>query len=356
MKTEIESLVLDGGRLGRDETLYLFECVDLLWLAALADIVRRRIHPEPVVTYVIDRNVNYTNVCLSGCRFCAFYRSEGDPDSYLLTHNEIGAKIDEARELGAVSILLQGGLHPGLKIGYFEDLFSYIGRRHPIHLHALSPPEIVHIASNSGISVAETVSRLKKAGLGSIPGGGAEILAEGVRDRLSPHKCSAEEWVGVMREAHEQGLRTSATMMIGSVETPEDRALHLLRLRDLQDETGGFTAFIPWTFQPANTALEPDFPAENNQGAVDYLRTLAASRLVLDNFRNVQASWVTQGAKVAQLALRFGTNDFGSTMIEENVVAAAGVTYRISEEEIIRHISDAGFTPRRRNATYTEFS
>ena len=353
MKDRIESILgSPGGRLGREEAVWLLGCDDLLWLGHHADAVRTRLHPEQAVSYVIDRNINYTNVCLSGCRFCAFYRREDAPDAYLLTPAQVGAKIDEAKEFGAVSILLQGGLHPGIDIAYYEDLFRYVKQHHPIHLHALSPPEVVHIASRSGLTVAETISRLKAAGLGSIPGGGAEILADGVRARLSPHKCSAEEWIGVMREAHRQGLRSTATMMFGSLESLDERAEHMLRIRALQDETGGFTAFIPWTFQPANTSLEGEVPPARNQGAAGYLRTLAAARLVLDNVANIQASWVTQGAKVAQLALRFGANDFGSTMIEENVVAAAGIDYRIPEAEIVRHIEDAGFTPRRRTPTY----
>jgi len=359
MKDRIESLVLGNGepgaRLGREEAIYMLGCDDLLWLGALADAVRSSLHSGRDVTYVIDRNINYTNICVSGCRFCAFYRSEGDDDAYLLTPEQIGAKIDEAKSLGAVSILLQGGLHPGLTIDYFESLFRRIVEKHTIHLHALSPPEIVHIAERSGLGIPEVIARLKAAGLGSIPGGGAEILADGVRGRLSPHKCTSEEWIGVMREAHRQGLRSSATMMFGSLETLEDRADHLLCIRELQDETGGFTAFIPWTFQSANTGLSSEVPPAGNQGAVDYLRMLAAARLVLDNVPNLQASWVTQGAKVAQVALRFGANDFGSTMIEENVVAAAGVTYRISEEEIRRHIADAGFVPRLRDAVYSRF-
>lgn len=356
MKDKIESLVrgssVTGARLGCEEAVYLLGCDDVMWLGALADSVRRSIHPGREVTYVIDRNINYTNICVSGCRFCAFYCSEADDGAYLLTTEQIGAKVDEAKRLGAVSILLQGGLHPGLTVDYFEDLFRYIVEKHSIHLHALSPPEIVHIARRSGLSIPNVIARLKAAGLGSIPGGGAEILTDGVRGRLSPHKCSSEEWVGVMREAHRQALRSSATMMFGSLETLEDRAEHLLRIRALQDETGGFTAFIPWTFQSANTDLSSEVPPAGNQGAIDYLRTLAAARLVLDNVPNIQASWVTQGAKVAQVALSFGANDFGSTMIEENVVAAAGVTYRISEEEIRRHIADAGFMPCRRDAIY----
>jgi len=356
MRGEVEAAVLEpgGGRLGAEHGLYLLGCDDLLWLGALADAARRKLHPEPAVTYLIDRNINYTNICSSGCRFCAFFRREGDPEGYLLSREEIGAKIDEAKGLGATSILLQGGLHPGLDIEYFEELFRYIRRRHPIHLHALSPPELVHIAGRSGLGVGETIERLKEAGLGSVPGGGAEILSEGVRSRLSPHKCSADDWIAVMREAHSRGLRTTATMMFGSLETPRDRVEHLLRVRALQDETGGFTAFIPWTFQPAHTELEGRTPDGSNAGAADYLRTLAAARLLLDNVPNIQASWVTQGAKVAQVALAFGANDFGSTMIEENVVAAAGVDYRISEAEIIRHIADAGFRPRRRDVLYRD--
>jgi cyclic dehypoxanthinyl futalosine synthase len=356
MRAEIERIAAGrgGGRLELRHALYLLGCDDLLWLAALADGVRRRLHPQPVVTYLIDRNINYTNVCMSGCRFCAFYRRESDPGAYLLGPEEIGVKIDQAKSLGATSILLQGGLHPGLGIEYFEDLFRYIKNRHPIHLHALSPPEIVHIARRSGLSIAEAIGRLREAGLGSIPGGGAEILSDRPRRELSPHKCSVDEWIEVMREAHRQGLRSSATMMFGSIETPEEIAEHLLRVRALQAETGGFTAFIPWTFQPSNTALAEVGLSAADTGAVPYLRTLATARLVLDNIPNIQTSWVTQGAKTAQTALAFGANDFGSTMIEENVVAAAGVTYRISEAEIVRHIAGTGYKARRRDVHYND--
>lgn len=358
MRGEIEELVLRPGdeRLSREHALFLLNCDELLWLGALADAVRRRLHPEPKVTYVVDRNINYTNICISGCRFCAFFRREREEGGYLLSPEQIGAKIDEAKALGATSILLQGGLHPDLGIEYFEELFRFIKENHPIHLHALSPPEIAHVARLSNLSLLETLRRLGAAGLDSIPGGGAEILSERSRSLLSPHKCTAEEWLGVMREAHKLGLRSTATMMYGAIETVEERAGHLLRIRELQDETGGFTAFIPWSFQHANTALGSERRNLEAPGAAEYLRVLAASRLVLDNIENIQASWVTQGAKVAQLALRFGANDFGSTMIEENVVAAAGVTYRISEEEIARHIEDAGFVPRRRDVFYNDLN
>lgn len=356
MKDEIERIVSASvnGRLGREHALYLLAAEDLLWLGDLADRVRRRLHPHPVVSYLIDRNINYTNICASGCRFCAFFRKEGELGAYLLSPEEIGQKIDEAKALGATSILLQGGLHPDLSINWFENLFKYVTQNHPIHLHALSPPEIVHIAERSGISIADTIRRLHAAGLGSIPGGGAEILSDRVRRELSPHKCTTDQWFQVMREAHSQGLRTSATMMFGSVETPEERVEHMLRVRHLQDDTGGFTAFIPWSFQPDNTVLGGTPLTAADAGAFDYLRTLATARLVLDNIPNIQASWVTQGAKVGQLALAFGANDFGSTMIEENVVAAAGVTYRISEDEIFRHIKDAGYQPRRRDVLYND--
>ena len=304
-------------------------------------------HVQPVVTYIVDRNINYSNVCVCGCRFCAFYRPPGHEESFVLSREELCAKIEETIRLGGTQILLQGGHNPDLPLTFYEEMLSFIKSKFPIHIHAFSPPEIVFFSRLEGIGTDEVIARLRAAGLDSIPGGGAEILVDSVRRRVSPRKCSATEWLRVMEEAHAQGLRTTATMMFGHEEAPEDRLLHLFALRDLQDRTGGFTAFIPWAFQPKNTAI----PREA-ETAVSYLRLLAISRLVLDNFDNIQTSWVTMGPKVAQLSLFFGANDFGSTMIEENVVSAAGVNFRLSAEEICRIIRCAGFEPRRRTMTY----
>ena len=345
-------------RISANEAVELFENGELLDLGLAADAVCRRLHPEPYRTYVVDRNINYTNVCVSGCRFCAFYRDADSPDAYLLNDEEIHAKIAEAVELGATQILMQGGLHPDLDIAYFEALVRGIKERFQVHLHSFSPPEIVHIAQVSGVSINDTIARLKDAGLDSIPGGGAEILTDASRESLSPKKCSASRWLEVMEVAHEMGMRTTATMMFGHRETFAERVEHLARIRDLQDRTGGFTAFIPWTFQPENTELGGQVPRERafrsvgTVGGYDYLRTLAISRLFLDNVANIQASWVTQGEKVGQIALHFGANDLGSTMIEENVVAAAGVRFRMSEEELRRAIAEAGFEPRKRDTYY----
>lgn len=316
-------------------------------VAAAADAVCRRLHPEPIRTFVIDRNISYTNVCVSGCAFCAFFRPPGDAEGYVLTQEEILAKVEEAVSIGATQIMLQGGLHPELPLAWFEDVFRAIKARFPVRLHSLTAPEIVHLARLSDASIGETLRRLREAGLDSLPGGGAEILCDDIRAQLSPRKCTVDEWFAVMREAHALGMRGTATMVFGHVETMEHRVAHLMRVRGFQDETGMFTAFIPWTFQPANTAL-----GGRAAGAHDYLRTLAIARLVLDNVPNLQASWVTQGAKVAQLALAFGANDLGSTMLEENVVRAAGVTFRLSREELASLIRRAGFTPAIRDTYY----
>lgn len=352
IKTDIEKIVAEGGRLSFEQGRMLFETDDLHWLGALADTARQHHNPDRIVTYVIDRNINYTNVCVTLCKFCAFYRKPGHEEAYVLSHEEIGRKIDEAKEQGATSILLQGGHNPRLKIEYYEDLFQYVCTNHPIHLHALSPSEILHVAKVSKISLEETLRRMIAAGLRSIPGGGAEILTDRVRAEISPHKNTVEGWLRVMREAHRQGLRTSATMMFGHVETIDERIEHLIALRDLQDETGGFTAFIPWTFQPANTEMDEPEYYKHNQGVVDYLKTVAVSRLMLDNIKSIQASWVTQGPKAAQISLMYGANDFGSTMIEENVVREAGAEFRMNEAEIVRYIRDAGYEAQRRTILY----
>ena len=346
--------IRNSQRITNDEALRLIKTTDLLALGALADEIRARLHPDNIVTFVIDRNINYTNICINRCSFCAFYRDKADKDAYILNDEEIHKKINEAIALGATQILLQGGLHPEFDITYFEGLFKKIKERFKIQLHALSPPEVYHIARQSGLSVKETIFRLKSAGLDSIPGGGAEILVDRVRKQLSPKKINSEEWAEVMIEAHKLGLPTTATMMFGSIETDEDIIEHLSLIRKIQDKTGGFTAFIPWSFQPGNTKLgsKGQGARDFNATGIDYLKVLSISRIFLDNFKNIQASWVTQGAKIAQVALRFGANDMGSTMIEENVVAAAGVSYRISKEELIEIIKDAGFMPCQRDNKY----
>jgi cyclic dehypoxanthinyl futalosine synthase len=350
--TTIQSIVEHvrrGGRLdaGRAARLYLVAPTTLL--GRLADEARAARHPAGVVTYIIDRNVNYTNVCVARCAFCAFYRPVGSDEGYVLSFDEIFRKIDETIAVGGEQLLLQGGHNPDLPLEWFEDLLRSVKSRYPgFRMHALSPPEIVHLSRLSRLPVSDVLARLVAAGLDSIPGGGAEILVDRVRRLLNCHsKATADEWLDVMRQAHRLGLRTTATMMYGSVETPEERLEHLFRLRALQDETGGFTAFIAWSYQPENTELEGV-----EATGVEYLRTLAIARLVLDNFENLQASWVTQGGKVGQLSLAFGANDMGSVMIEENVVRAAGASYCMDEVEIVRNIEDAGFIPRRRNMHY----
>jgi len=340
---------LAGGRLDEAEGTALLESDDILSLGRAADIIRRRRHPDGVVTFVIDRNINYTNVCVSRCRFCAFYRSPGDHDAFVLDHGRILEKIRELVDLGGTQVLIQGGLHPDLPLNYYLDMLRAIKREFPrVQVHSFSPPEIVHFARRFGYTVREMLGLLREAGLDSLPGGGAEILVDRVRREISPAKIGWREWMDVMREAHKLGMRTTATMMFGTVETYRERVRHMIRVRDLQDETGGFTAFIPWSFQPANTEL-----GGSGSTAVDYLKTLAVARLVLDNFDNLQCSWVTQGPKVAQVALTFGANDFGSTMLEENVVRAAGACHRVPLEEMLDVIRDAGFKPAQRETDYT---
>ncbi len=357
MKTDTEGLLRKAGREGLtvEEGARLLREAPLFSLARAADAVRRRLHPDGVVTYITDRNINYTNICGCGCSFCAFYREKGAPDAYVLSDEELSAKIGETITAGGVRVLLQGGLHPDWGIDEAVRLVRAV-KRHPIRLHGFSPPEIWHFAQKSNRTIGEVIAALREAGLDSIPGGGAEILDDEVRRRISPKKIGWEQWAAVMREAHRQGLRTTATMMFGSVETPEAIVAHLSRVRDLQDETGGFTAFIPWTFQPGNTELsrDPRFGEDSGGGyghATGYLKVLALSRVLLPNVPTVQVSWVTMGAKVAQVGLFFGADDFGSTMMEENVVASAGATFRMSEEDIVATIRDAGFTPARRPAS-----
>ena len=349
MIDQIAAKVEQGGRVSADEALALYRAAPTHLLGALADGIRARKHPDRVVTYIIDRNVNYTNVCVARCNFCAFYRPVGSSDGYVLGFDEIFKKIDETIAVGGSQLLLQGGHNPDLPIAWYEDLFRSVKTKYPtFKLHALSPPEVLHISKINQIPVPAVIERLVAAGLDSIPGGGAEILVDRVRKLLNCYgKASSDEWLGVMRQAHLAGLRTTATMMYGTVETDEERIEHMMRLRDLQDETGGFTAFITWSYQPDHTER-----GGYEATGVDYLRTLALARIVLDNFDNLQASWVTQGGKVGQLSLAYGANDMGSVMIEENVVRAAGASYCMDEVEIVVNIEDAGFTAKRRNMHY----
>ena len=349
MLAQLAQKVRDGGRLDRDEARHLYVDAPTSLLGRLADEIRARRHPAGIVTYIIDRNVNYTNVCVARCNFCAFYRPVGASDGYVLGFEEIFRKIDETLALGGGQLLLQGGHNPDLPLAWYEDLFRSVKQRYPaFRLHALSPPEVIHLSRLSRLPVPQVIDRLIAVGLDSIPGGGAEILVDRVRRILNCYgKATADEWLDVMRHAHRAGLRTTATMMYGTVETVEERLEHLFRLRELQDETGGFTAFIAWSYQPEHTEL-----GGGEATGVEYLRTLGIARLVLDNFDNLQASWVTQGGKVGQLSLAYGANDMGSVMIEENVVRAAGAAYCMDEIEIVRNIENAGFVPMRRNMHY----
>jgi cyclic dehypoxanthinyl futalosine synthase len=341
--------VEQGERVDAVEALALYRHAPTHVLGRLADEIRLRKHPDGTVTYIIDRNVNYTNVCVAKCNFCAFYRDVGSNEGYVLGFEEIFRKIDETIEVGGVQLLLQGGHNPDLPLTWYEDLFRTVKNRYPdFKLHALSPPEVIHLSRLSQLTVPQVLDRLIDAGLDSIPGGGAEILVDRVRRLLHCHgKATADEWLDVMRHAHRRRLRTTATMMYGTVETLDERIEHMMRLRQVQDETGGFTAFITWSFQPDHTEL-----GGVEATGIDYLRTLALARIVLDNFDNLQASWVTQGGKVGQLSLAYGANDMGSVMIEENVVRAAGAAYCMDEIEIVRNIEDAGFVPKRRNMHY----
>ena len=337
----------------RQEATDLFASDDLIGIGMAADALRRKLHPERVVTYIIDRNINYTNFCTEYCSFCAFYRPMGHKEGYILPKEVIFEKIQETIDLGGTGILMQGGLHPELKIEWYEDLFRSIKERFTIHLHCLSAPEVTNIAEVSGLSLRDTIARLRDSGLDSIPGGGAEILDDAVRHRISRLKCGTDDWMAVHRTAHQLGMRTTATMMFGCGETIEQRMNHFDLVRNLQEETGGFTAFIPWTFQRENTSLGR-FVKEEATG-VEYLKTLAISRLYLPNILNVQSSWVTQGLKTCQVGLKFGGNDVGSIMIEENVVSQAGARNHASEEDLRRIIRDAGFVPKQRDTLYRTY-
>lgn len=348
-------------RITKKEGLKLLKYSDLLGLGTMADNVRQKLHPKGIVTFIIDRNINYTNICINRCAFCAFWREEKDPEAYILDKKTLFKKIKETIALGGTQILIQGGLHPEFDINYYVELLKSIKENFNIHIHGFSPPEICYIADKMGFTLKKTIKVLKEAGLDSIPGGGAEILSDRIRKKLSPKKIGKDRWLRVMEEAHKLGIKTTATMMFGSIEKPEDIIEHLDAIRKLQDKTNGFTAFIPWSFQPGNTKLgirgqglgigkklTPFYGAT----AVEYLRALALSRIYLDNVPNIQASWVTQGLKLAQIALRFGANDFGSTMIEENVVASAGVKYIVSINDILNAIKGASFKPAQRDMYY----
>jgi cyclic dehypoxanthinyl futalosine synthase len=336
-----------------EETLDLFTSDDLIGIGMAATAVRNKKNDPHVATYQIDRNINYTNFCTEYCSFCAFYRPLGAKDGYLLSFETIYEKIDEMLELGGTGVLLQGGLHPDLRVEYYETLLRSLKQRYPqVHLHCFSAPEILCIAEVSGLSVRDTIARLQDAGLDSIPGGGAEILDDEIRARISRLKCTSDEWENMHRTAHALGMRTTATMMFGCGEEPRHRANHLARVRRIQEDTGGFTSFIPWIFAPENTPLGKKVPEAT---AVDYLKTLAISRLFLDNIDHIQSSWLTPGIKVCQVGLQFGADDVGSILIEENVVYAAGVRNRTNEEELRRIISDAGYMPAQRDTLYRAY-
>jgi cyclic dehypoxanthinyl futalosine synthase len=322
----------------------------LLELGAEADAVRERLHPEQTVTYIVDRNINYTNVCVADCGFCAFYRRPKHDEGWTLSYEQIGAKIDEAKQLGAVQILMQGGHNPYIPFEWYIELLKYIKKYHTIHIHGFSPSEIDFFAKVFRMDARDVIRELMKAGLDSVPGGGGEILVQRVRDLVARKKAGADRWLEIMEIAHQEGMKTSVTMMYGIGETLAERIEHLERVRELQARTGGFTAFICWPLQPENT---PTMSNQPKTSAVDYLRTTALARIVLDNVPNIQASWVTMGGKIGQVALRFGCNDFGSLMIEENVVSAANTTHRMTIAEMERLISDAGFTPARRRQDYS---
>jgi cyclic dehypoxanthinyl futalosine synthase len=353
-ESRVVEKVLDGERITFEDAMELY-LLPLAELGQLADRRRQLAKAEAfrgrgneIVTYIVDRNINYTNVCNVYCKFCAFYRTERDADHYVLSHEEIDQKIDELLSIGGIQILMQGGHHPKLGIDYYLNLLNHIREKYPqINIHAFSPPEFNHFAEVFRMPMVEIIQKFKEAGLGSIPGGGGEILVDRVRNRISPLKCNTNQWLEVMQIAHELGLSSSATMMFGHVEAVADRIEHLQRLREVQDQTGGFTAFICWTFQPENVVLKA-----TPVGSAEYLRMQALARIYLDNIENIQSSWVTQGPKIGQIALRYGANDFGSVMMEENVVSKAGTSFRVTRAEIEDLIVEAGYEPRTRNNWY----
>ena len=346
---------LDGERISDEEAVALLRSRDLVAVGRAANAIRNRLNDPDRVTFIVDRNLNYTNVCVTDCDFCAFYRRPGDPrEAYLLPKPVIYKKIEETLAIGGTGLLMQGGHHPDLGIDYYEDLFRSIKARYRIHLHALSPPEVQHIARRSKLTIPETLSRLRDAGLDSLPGGGAEVLVDRVRRIIAPKKTRTAEWLDVMRQAHRLGMSTTATMMYGHVETLEERVEHMRRIRELQDETHGFRAFISWTFQRDGNRLDDLVPEESRPTSVDYLLTQAVSRIYLDNVPHIQSSWVTQGMKVGQVALGFGADDMGSVMIEENVVSAAGTTHRTTTDELVHLIRSYGKIPVQRDTLYRD--
>jgi cyclic dehypoxanthinyl futalosine synthase len=352
---EILERVLDGVRLNDVGALALLESRDLVAVGRVANEIRNRKQDPSRITFIVDRNLNYTNVCVTDCDFCAFYRSPGDTrEAYVLPKPVIFKKIEETLAIGGTGLLMQGGHHPDLAIDYYVDLFSSIKARYPIHLHALSPPEVQHIARRSKLTIPQTLTRLRDAGLDSLPGGGGEILVDRVRTIIAPKKTTSDEWLGVMRDAHRLGMSTTATMMYGHVETIGERVEHMGRVRDLQDQTGGFRAFISWTFQDDGNRLGALVPPETMPTSFDYLLTQAVSRIYLDNVPHIQSSWVTQGMKIGQVALGFGADDMGSVMMEENVVSAAGTTHRTSIDELVHLIRSLGKTPVQRDTLYRE--
>jgi len=355
MTARVLEKALSGERIDERDALALLESRDLVAVGRAANELRARRTDPARVTFIVDRNLNYTNICYTDCDFCAFYRRPGDrAEGYLLPKPVIFKKIEETLAIGGTGLLMQGGHHPDLGIDYYEDLFRSIKARYPIHLHALSPSEIQHVARRSKLTIGQTLSRLRDAGLDSIPGGGAEILVDRVRDIIAPKKTTSREWLGVMRAAHRLGISTTATMMYGHVETPAERVEHMRLLRELQDEQRGFRSFTSWTFQSAGNRLAAQVPPETMPTSFDYLLTQAVSRIYLDNVDHIQSSWVTQGLKVGQVALGFGADDLGSVMIEENVVSAAGTTHRTSTEELVHMIKAIGKTPVQRDTLYRD--
>jgi len=340
-------------RITNEQALDLIQNASLLDLATMASKRKVQLHPKKITTFVVDRNINYTNICWVDCKFCAFYRHQKDEDAYILSYEEIDKKIDELLEIGGTQILFQGGVHPKLKIDFYEDLVEHISKKYPmINIHGFSSIEIDYIARISKISYKEVLSRLKAKGLASIPGAGAEILNDDVRDIIAPKKLDTKDWLEVHKQAHLLDIKSTATMMFGTIETDEQIIDHWEKIRDLQDETGGFRAFIMWSFQSAHTKLAQELPNIPPQSSNRYLRLLAVARLYLDNFPNIQSSWVTQGSYIGQMALKFGANDLGSTMMEENVVAAAGATNSMNQNEMINLIKDIGENPAKRNTAY----
>ena len=352
---EVLEKALAGERVSDVDALRLLESRDLVAVGRAADELRARKTDPDRVTFIVDRNVNYTNVCYTDCDFCAFYRRPGDTrEGYLLPKAVIFKKVEETLALGGTGLLMQGGHHPDLGVEYYEDLFSSIKARYPIHLHALSPSEVQHAARRSKVTIPEALTRMRDAGLDSLPGGGAEILVDRVRDIISPKKTTSAEWLDVMRHAQLLGMSTTATMMYGHVETLEERVEHMRRIRELQDETRGFRAFISWTFQRDGNRLGAKVPRDTMPTSFDYLLTQAVSRIYLDNVDHIQSSWVTQGLKIGQVALEFGADDMGSVMIEENVVSAAGTTHRTSTEELVHLIRSLGKIPVQRDTLYRD--